>query len=159
MYVCQETFELFKKTTKKLKHIVLLPVNKFKTAINWKQLSLPEMQGDSYGNAGCEVFKRGNKIRNIFCLKINIIKGNCWTLSVGVMGRCPKYDIVLENEVVKKLIILKNFNSKKCVPKLIFFNEKTIEKGSDDFLVQNWLWKSNFGTIWHIPITPILKIQ
>ena len=53
------------------------------------------------------------------------------------MGRCPKYDIVLENEVVKKLIILKKFNSKKCVPKLIFFNEKKIEKGSDDFLVQN----------------------
>ena len=48
-----------KKLPKKLKHIVLLPVNKFKTAINWKQLSLPEMQGDSYGNSGCEVFKRG----------------------------------------------------------------------------------------------------
>ena len=29
------------------------------------------------------------------------------------------------------------FNNKKCVPKLIFFNEKKIEKGSDDFLVQN----------------------
>ena len=35
------------KTGKNVKHIVLPPVNKFKTAINWKQLSLPEMQGDS----------------------------------------------------------------------------------------------------------------
>ena len=44
-----------------MKHIVLPPVNKFKTAINRKQLSLPEMQGDSYGNTGCQVFKRGVK--------------------------------------------------------------------------------------------------
>ena len=51
------------------------------------------------------------------------------------MGRCQKLDILLENEVIKTLILSKNFNNKKCVPKLIFFNEKKIEKGSDDFLV------------------------
>ena len=27
----------------------------------------------------------------------------------------------------------KNVNDKKCAPKLIFFNEKKIEKDSDDF--------------------------
>ena len=27
----------------------------------------------------------------------------------------------------------KNVNNKKCVPKLIFFNEKKIEKDSDNF--------------------------
>ena len=24
---------------------------------------------------------------------------------------------------------------------------------------ENWLWMLNFGTIWHLPINPILKIQ
>ena len=27
------------------------------------------------------------------------------------------------------------------------------------FDIENWLWKSNFGTFWHLPTTPILKIQ
>ena len=27
------------------------------------------------------------------------------------------------------------------------------------FEIGNWLWKSNFGTFWHLPINPILKIQ
>ena len=27
------------------------------------------------------------------------------------------------------------------------------------FDVENWLWKSNFGTFWHLPITPLRKIQ
>ena len=25
--------------------------------------------------------------------------------------------------------------------------------------VESWLWKSNFGTFWHLPINPVLKIQ
>ena len=25
--------------------------------------------------------------------------------------------------------------------------------------MENWLWKSNFGTFWQLPINPILKIQ
>ena len=29
--------------------------------------------------------------------------------------------------------VTKNVNNKKCVPKLIFFNEKKVEKDSDDF--------------------------
>ena len=49
------------------------------------------------------------------------------------MGRCQKLGIVLENEVIQKLILSKNVNIKKCSPKLIFFNEKKIEKDSDDF--------------------------
>ena len=27
------------------------------------------------------------------------------------------------------------------------------------FDIENWLWKSNFGTFWHLPIKPIFKIQ
>ena len=37
------------------------------------------------------------------------------------------------NKVVKKLILSNNANNKKCVSKFVFFNEKKIEKDSDDF--------------------------
>ena len=30
-------------------------------------------------------------------------------------------------------MLSKNINNKKCAPKLVFFNEKEIEKDSDDF--------------------------
>ena len=41
--------------------------------------------------------------------------------------------MILVNKVLKKLKFSKNVNNKKCVPKLIFFNEKKIEKDSDNF--------------------------
>jgi len=41
--------------------------------------------------------------------------------------------IILENKVLEKLKLSKNVNNKKCAPKLIFFNEKKIEKDSDNF--------------------------
>ena len=31
------------------------------------------------------------------------------------------------------MILSKNVNNKKCAPKLVFFNERKIEKDSDDF--------------------------
>jgi hypothetical protein len=37
------------------------------------------------------------------------------------------------NKVVEKLMLSKSVNNKKCAPKLVFFNEKKIEKDSDDF--------------------------
>ena len=37
------------------------------------------------------------------------------------------------NKVVEKLMLSKSVNNKKCAPKLIFFNEKKIEKDSDNF--------------------------
>ena len=43
--------------------------------------------------------------------------------------------------------------------KVIFFNEKQLKKIPMIFYIENWLWKSNYGTFWHLPITPILKIQ
>ena len=49
------------------------------------------------------------------------------------MRRCQKLSIILENKVIEKLMLSKNVNNKKCAPKLIFFNEKKIEKDSDEF--------------------------
>ena len=37
------------------------------------------------------------------------------------------------NKVVKKLILLKIVNNKKCASKFVFFNEKKIEKDLNDF--------------------------
>ena len=41
----------------------------------------------------------------------------------------PKFS----NKVVKKLILSKNAYNKKCASEFVFFNEKKIEKDSDDF--------------------------
>ena len=41
--------------------------------------------------------------------------------------------MILVNKVLEKLKFSKNVNNKKCAPKLIFFNEKKIEKDSDNF--------------------------
>ena len=41
-------------------------------------------------------------------------KGNIWILKTGVMGRCQKLDIILENKVIQKLKLEKNvFFTKK----------------------------------------------
>jgi hypothetical protein len=45
--------------------------------------------------------------------------------------------IISENKVIQKLMLSKNVNSKKCAPKLMFFNEEKIEKDSNDFEVEN----------------------
>ena len=39
-----------------------------------------------------------HKIRKIFFLRINIPKGNYWILQIGLMGRCQKLGIILENK-------------------------------------------------------------
>ena len=52
-------------------------------------------------------------------------------------------------------MLWKNVNNKKYAPKFIFFNEKKIRKIPMIFDIENWLWKSNFGTFWHF--TQILK--
>ena len=48
-------------------------------------------------------------------------------------------------------MLSENFDNKKCAPKLVFFNEKKLRKIQMIFDIENWLWKSNFGTFWHLP--------
>ena len=54
--------------------------------------------------------------------------GNYWILRIGVIGRCQKSGIILENEVIQKLIF---FNEKKKLQKILMI-----------FDVENWFWKS-----------------
>ena len=53
----------------------------------------------------------------------------------------------------------KNVNTKKCAPKLVFFNEKKMRKIQMIFEIGNWLWKSNFGTFWQLAIIQISKFN
>ena len=55
------------------------------------------------------------------------------------------------NKVVEKLMLSKSVNNKKCAPKLVFYNEKKIEKDSDDFRHRKFTLKVqflHFATSW-----------
>ena len=64
-----------------------------------------------------------------------------------------------KNQQIYKLILSQNVNNKKCAPKLVFFNEKKKRKIQMNFYIENWLWKSNFGTFWKLTIKPKLKFN
>ena len=55
-------------------------------------------------------------------------------------------------------MLSKNINTKNVLQNF-YSSMKKIRKIWIIFNVENWLWKSDFGTFWHLPITPILKIQ
>ena len=42
------------------------------------------------------------------------------------------------------MMLSKNVNNKKCAPKLVFFNEKKIEKDSDEFVPRKLTLKFTF---------------
>ena len=48
-------------------------------------------------------------------------------------GELSKLGIILENKVIKKMMLSKNLNCKVYAPKFVFFNEKRIGKDLDDF--------------------------
>ena len=50
-----------------------------------------------------------------------------------INGKLSKIGHYFGNKVIQRLILSKNVNNKKCASKLVFFNEKKIEKDSDDF--------------------------
>jgi hypothetical protein len=43
--------------------------------------------------------------------------------------------------------------------KKVLLKWKKMRKIRMIFDIENWLWKSNFGTIWQLTINPKLKIQ
>ena len=91
---------------------------------------------------GCQVSKREYKIRYYlgFCPKINIFAQRKLLYCIDIASRHQKLDSILGVHVLK---IVKN---KKYAPKLIllFFFRK-IQMILD---IENWLWKSDFGTFW-----------
>ena len=52
-------------------------------------------------------FSSGGTKLDMFCLRITILKGNYWILIIGLMGRCQKWGIILENKMIEKLMLSK----------------------------------------------------
>ena len=61
------------------------------------------------------------------------------------------------------MMLSKNVNNKKCAPKLIFFNEKKIEKDSDNFLYRKLTLKvkglGDFALFDTAPLTQFSKFN
>ena len=81
-----------------------------------------------YGNIGWQVFKWRVQNWNRFLPENQHTQGNYWILTIGLMERCQELGTILENKVIKKLMLSKNVKNKKCAPTLIFFNEKKWER-------------------------------
>jgi hypothetical protein len=48
-------------------------------------------------------------------------------------GELSKFGVILENKMIKKLMLSKNDHNKKCASVFVFFNEKKIERNLDNF--------------------------
>jgi hypothetical protein len=76
-----------------------------------------------------------------------------------VVASCQKLGIILENKFIKKWRYQKMSYTKDVRLNWYSSMKKKILKDSDDFDIENWLWNSNIGTLWHLPNEPIPKIQ
>jgi hypothetical protein len=72
-----------------------------------------------------------------FWPKINILKGNHCTLRIQGAPVRQKLSMILENIVVQKLKLEKNYFYKKWSPKLIFLNDFFFEKIPSIFDIEN----------------------
>ena len=73
------------------------------------------------------------------------------------MASCQKLGIILVINGFKNW-----FYQKMSITPNVLLNwyssmKKKIRKILMIFDIENWLWKSNFGTFWQLPITPIFK--
>ena len=52
-------------------------------------------------------------------------------------GELSKIGHHFSNYLIKKMMLSKNFDNKKCAPKLVFFDEKNLRKIPMSFDIQN----------------------
>ena len=69
---------------------------------------------------------------------------------IGLVTSFQKLGIIFRKQKDFKIDVI-NVNNKKCAPKLVFFNEKKIEKDSYDFRHRKLIMKVEF---WHFLTTP-----
>ena len=114
-------------------------------------------------NTGCRGFKTGIQNYKVFWLNINIPKGNCWILEIGVMGGAKlwlsntifyfkNHRNLSENKVIWKLLLSKNVKNKKCAPKFLCFFIKIYE-------FSYHLFSKMVSNTWQLATIPIIKIQ
>ena len=104
-----------------------------------------------------EFSRQGYKIRKVFGKKSTLFKWNYQILRIGVMASCQKLGIILvingfKNWFYQKMsittnVLLNSYSSMK----------KKFRKIPMIFDIENWLWKSNFGTFWHLPLLQFSK--
>ena len=66
---------------------------------SYQLVNIFHQEDTDYGNTGHRVFMQRVQNWKDVCLKINISKGNYWTLRIGVIGRCqkvPKFDFQIQ---------------------------------------------------------------
>ena len=121
--------------------------------VNWKNIDYP----DTMSIRIVEFSIGGTKLEE-FCLKIKITQGNYWILRISVLANCQKLGIILVIKWFKNW-----FYQKMPITKNVLLNWYSSMKKKRNirmiFDIENWLWKSNFGTFWQLAINPKLKIQ
>ena len=118
---------------KQLQRVTLIYV--YQNMHNITQTLIYMYQNKHYGNTGRGVFKRGVQYWKDFCLRINILKGNCWILRIGLTERrqkVPKFDFQSQFSMSKIIRIFLNF----------FFIEEYQYRGM--FFVLDIFWKLQF---------------
>ena len=94
------TFMLFSSSSSIREILVVKSIQEVPTFLDfWFQRVI--MICVDYGNRGCGVFKVGIQNQKGFCIKINIPKGNFWTLRIGLAGSLSS----LQKSELLKLII------------------------------------------------------
>jgi hypothetical protein len=106
------------------------------------------------------------KLKRTTCPRINfqltlwhfeVTKENYWILRIGVVVSCQKLGIILVTKWFKNWYCQKISIQKMC-SKSVFFNEKNIEKVSDDFWLRKLTLTVKILHFWHLTAS-ILKIQ
>ena len=105
-----------------------------------------------------EYSRKGYKIRKVFGKKSTVLKWNYQILRIGVMASCQKLGISLVINGFKNRFYQKMSISTNVLLNWYSSMKKKFRKIPTIFDIENWLWKSNFGTFWQLPITPIFKI-
>ena len=79
------------------------------------------------------------------------------TLSANRMSKkpLPKWALL---QLARKT---KKYKNKAICQKITIFCPLVarLRKIQINFEIENWFWNSDFGTFWHFPVNPILKIQ
>ena len=93
--------------------------------VKWVTSEVKSLTSEAIPSAN-QFFKRAYKISDFPGLEASWVDLPSFATSSKIW---PNFS----NKVVKKLILSKNANNKRCASKFVFFNEKKIENDSDDF--------------------------
>ena len=115
----------------------------------WRKMA-PRVWHPYYGNTGCWIFKWGYKISKVLP-KNQHTQSKLLNFKNWVLTSCWKLGIILVIKGFKNL-----FYQKMSIRKYMLLNwYSSMKKNCERFIsiIENWLWKSNFGIFWYF-LTP-----